>query len=78
MVLCSLIHTQKKSESEVVRVHLMQSKCSRWMVTLILNLDTRWKWVVQFTPRPLYSEDRTRWIEGWLGTIAGLDGFEKW
>ena len=60
MALCSLITTTKKSESEVVRVHLMQSKCaSRRGATLILNLDTRKKCVAQFTPQSIYPEERT-------------------
>jgi len=24
----------------------------------ILNLDTKWRWVVTFTPRPLYSQEK--------------------
>jgi hypothetical protein len=25
-----------------------------WYSSIILDLDTRWKWVVSFTPHPLY------------------------
>ena len=32
---------------------------NRGTATFILNLDIRWRRVVSFTPRPLYSEDRT-------------------
>jgi hypothetical protein len=36
----------------------------------ILNLGTRWKWVVRFTPRPLYPRRErplsTHWIAGWV------------
>jgi hypothetical protein len=36
----------------------------------ILDLDTRWRWVVSLTPRPLYPRERapgTHWIGGWGG-----------
>jgi hypothetical protein len=42
----------------------------------ILNLGTRWWWVVSFTPRPLYSLGKspyTHWTGGWVGLRAGLD-----
>jgi hypothetical protein len=34
------------------------------------DLDTRWRWVVSFTPRPLTPRDKvpgTHWIGGWVG-----------
>jgi hypothetical protein len=27
----------------------------------ILNLGTRWRWVVSFTPRPLYTQGKSPW-----------------
>jgi hypothetical protein len=46
----------------------------------ILNLGTRWRRVVGFTTRPLYSWrkslPRTLWVGGWLGPTAGLDTVE--
>jgi hypothetical protein len=27
----------------------------------ILDLGTRWKWVVSFTPRPLYPQGKSSW-----------------
>jgi hypothetical protein len=35
----------------------------------ILDLGTRWKWVVSFTPLPLYRQENTlRYpLDGWLG-----------
>jgi hypothetical protein len=27
----------------------------------ILDLGTRWRWVVSFTPRPFYSQGKSRW-----------------
>jgi hypothetical protein len=34
------------------------------------DLGTRWRWVISFTPRPFYPEERlpgTHWIGGWVG-----------
>jgi hypothetical protein len=42
----------------------------------ILDLGTRWRWVVSFTPQPLYPGERfpgTHWIGGWVGPRA-----ERW
>jgi len=44
----------------------------------ILNIGIRWKWVVSFTPWPLYSRNRRRyWTEDWVEPRAGLDAVEK-
>jgi hypothetical protein len=40
----------------------------------ILDLNTRWRWVVSFMPRPLYLRD---WIGGGMGPRAGLDTVVK-
>jgi len=47
--------------------------------TLFLNLGTRWGWVVNATPRPLYPWERppTHCVGGWMGPRAGLDGCGK-
>jgi hypothetical protein len=37
----------------------------------ILDLGTRWRWVVSFTPWPLYPG--THWTGGWVGPRASLD-----
>jgi hypothetical protein len=46
--------------------------------TLILNLGTRWGWVVSVTPRPRFTSGErtpgTHWIGSWMGPRAGLDG----
>jgi hypothetical protein len=45
-----------------------------------IDLGTRWRLVVSFTPRPIYFGERapgTHWIGGWVDTRAGLDGVEK-
>jgi hypothetical protein len=38
-----------------------------------LDLGTSWRWVVSFTPRPLYPH----WIGYWVNPRAGLDDLEK-
>jgi hypothetical protein len=46
----------------------------------ILDLGTKWRWVVSFTLLPVYPGDRasnTHWIVGWVGPRAGLDAVEK-
>ena len=44
-----------------------------------LNLGTRWGWVVNATPRPLYPPERhgTHCTGGWVGPRAGLDWWGK-
>jgi hypothetical protein len=45
-----------------------------------LELGTSWRWVVSFTPQPLYPRERatgTHWIGGWVGPRTGLDDMEK-
>jgi hypothetical protein len=47
-----------------------------WLL-LILNLGTRWGWVVSITPRPCFTPGEmtfgTHWIGSWVGPRAGLD-----
>jgi hypothetical protein len=46
-----------------------------------LDLGTSWRWVVSFTPLPLYPRERapgTHYIGGWVDPRAGLDDMEKW
>jgi hypothetical protein len=40
-----------------------------------LDLGTRWRWIVSFTPRPLYPG--THWIRGWASPRPGLDAVES-
>jgi hypothetical protein len=48
-----------------------------WELLLILNLGTRWGWVVSITPRPRFTPgERTPGAHcagGWVGLRAGLD-----
>jgi hypothetical protein len=59
--------------------HAMKAYRSRGIAPLILNLRTRWRWVVNFMPRPLYPRENagTQWLRSWVGPIAGLDLFEE-
>jgi hypothetical protein len=46
----------------------------------ILDIGTSWRWLVSFTPRPLYPRERapyTHWTRGWVGPRAGLDTVVK-
>jgi hypothetical protein len=46
-----------------------------------LGLSTSWRWVVSFTPLPLYPRERapgTHFIGGWVHPRASLDDMEKW
>jgi hypothetical protein len=52
----------------------------RWLevlLQLILNLGTRWGWVVSITPRPRFTPGErtpdTHWTGDWMGPRAGLD-----
>jgi hypothetical protein len=44
---------------------------------LILNLGTRWGWVVNVTPRPRFNPFGTHRIRGWVGPEAGLDAGDR-
>jgi hypothetical protein len=46
----------------------------------VLDLCTRWRWVVSFTIRPLNSGERapgTHWLGGWINSSACLDDVEN-
>jgi hypothetical protein len=46
------------------------------MLPRILDLGTRWRWVVSFTPGHFTPRERapgTHWIGSWMGPRAGLD-----
>ena len=44
---------------------------------LLINLGTRWRWVVNIIFRPLYTREKSHgihFIGGWLDPKVGLDG----
>jgi hypothetical protein len=47
-------------KGKFVAVHAMKAcRGSRGIAPLILSLGTRYRWVVNFTPRPLFRRERT-------------------
>jgi hypothetical protein len=66
---------------KVFLVHVMKAyRGSRSIALLILNLSTRWKWMVNFTHQLLYSWEGTpniHWLEDWMSPIAAVDIMEK-
>jgi hypothetical protein len=48
---------------------------SGWIVPRFLHFGTSWRWVVSFTPRPLYPH--THCTGGWVSQITGRDDVEK-
>jgi hypothetical protein len=64
-----------------VPVHAMKAyQTISGIVPFILNLHTRWRCLVNFTPWQLYCQERvpgTHGIEGQVGPRAGLDILKK-
>ena len=65
---CTVLYSPLLNSKAVI-IHGMKSyRGSRVMAPLILNLDTTWRWVVQFTRRPLYlrvpNEYQASWATG--------------
>jgi hypothetical protein len=68
-----------KSKSKVVRV-LKGVWGSGCIYPHFLHLGTSWRWVVSFTPRPLYPRERapgTHWIGGWMDPQVGLNDVKR-
>jgi hypothetical protein len=62
----------------VMAVHATEvHRGNRSIALLIRSLHTRGTWVVNFTPRPLYSRDKsgTDWIGVWVDLRADMHGF---
>jgi hypothetical protein len=57
--------------------HAMKAYWGSGSITpCILDLGTRWRWMVSFTPRPLYLQGTHR-KGGWVGPTAGLDAVKR-
>jgi len=73
-----LIFHFRVKKSTVFPVHddMMGPRGSRGITPLILNLSTRWRWVVNFTPRLLYSHERTpvpnEWDDVWAPEMVWM------
>jgi hypothetical protein len=63
---------------QVVSINCTKAYKGNWgTAPLILVYDTRWRRVINFTPRPLYPREKNSWYPldmGWLGPRASLDG----
>jgi hypothetical protein len=44
---------------------------------LILDLGTTWRWVVNFTPRPLYFQGKSPWYPLDMDPRTGMDTVVK-
>jgi hypothetical protein len=86
-VICCYL--SRKSKGKVVPVlfltdhHVMKAYwVSGCIAPRILDLGTRWRWVVSFTTRPLYSQGKSRWYPlyrrlGGTQSRSGSGGEEK-
>jgi hypothetical protein len=80
-----LIHTTKHAGKFNTVFNSLSAKPWRrvreWRYSsAILDLSTRWRWVIRFTPRPLYPRERapgTHCLGGWLSSRVCLDAVEK-
>jgi hypothetical protein len=69
-----------KSKSKVLPLHPMKAyRGSRGIAPLVLKLGARWRWVVNFTPRPLHDLERTpvHSEQEQDGSRVGLDVLQK-
>lgn len=67
-------------EGEVIPVHALKSGgVSRGVAPLIINLSTRWRWVVSFTSWLIYPQGKEYLVlvGGWVDPRDGLDILEK-
>ena len=59
-VILYIIHVSAELKGKVVPVCAMKAYWVRKsVVPLVLNLSTRWRWGINFMPRPLYPQERT-------------------
>ena len=85
-LMCSLVFTDENVHKLYYKVSKVKvpsyyrpwrSLRENWGITplFFVNLGTRWVWVVNATPRPLYPRERpsTHCTGGWVGLGASLD-----
>jgi len=76
--------TKVKISLCLTKYHALKTSCAYYedvrgsgvIALCILNLDTRWRWMVTFTSLPLYPWGRapsTHWIWGWVGPRPSVD-----
>jgi hypothetical protein len=57
-----LVRVKVKLSLCLTKHHAMKTYwVSRGIAARILDLSTRWRWVVSFTPRPLYPQGKSPW-----------------
>jgi hypothetical protein len=60
------VYFEGKGKGKVVSVRAMKAhRGSRRVAPLILNLGTKWRWLVILTVRPIYFRERTLVPVGW-------------
>jgi len=72
---CGAHAEQIMHDGNFVSIHVMKGA---EYSSVILNLCTRWRWAISFTPRPLNLRKNPRQQrDGWVGTRAVLAGFQE-
>ena len=75
------LHNKLRFKSTVVSVHVMWAYWeNKNIAPLILNVGSSRRWVVSFTPRPLYPREEnicTQRIAGCIVVRANLDDLQK-
>jgi hypothetical protein len=61
----------------LIRHHAMKTYGEWKYSSTILDLGTRWRQVISFTPRPLYHRKEQSVPIGWMGSRVGLGAVEK-
>ena len=80
-IYCEIHQAFTKVKDQLLPFHAMFA-CgrSRGIAALILNLGTKWMWVVNLTPQVLYPRGTNSgpdWTGGWVGPRTGLDVLEN-
>jgi hypothetical protein len=71
MEIFTVYHLKLKLSLCLTEHHTMTYCGSRSIAPRILDLSTRWRWVVGFTPRPLCPQGKSPGIH-WIGCSVGL------
>jgi hypothetical protein len=70
-----------KSKAVPVLKYCREDVWWKWRyICNVRDLGTSWRWVLSFTPSPLYPREKahgTHWIGGWVGPRFGLAAAEK-
>jgi hypothetical protein len=74
-----LYHLRVKDEAEIVSVYAMKACMggSRGVAPLMLKLFTKWRWILGFTPLPLYPPGSLNNKLGWHQSRTGRIGEDR-